>query len=224
MWVLSKDLDRPPVPLGEFCSEGPAVSRKKLKIAWAAYHDNYPEKLPEGVSQMWMAEIDYSSGGPKIVDKKLILDTRKLDFEANLEAQNFVPPDEKWLTLSAYGYQGTDAMGLHIETGEIVNYSNAPGQYDEPEGIFPDGKYTLVESDKHGLMSSKHDDLYKLALDGSGSLERLGYFNDGKKYKSTNGVVSNDGRFVAFQVPETALLAGVGQGIYIMDLKAAGLQ
>ena len=222
LWVLSKDLDKPPVPLGEFCSEGPTPSRKHLKIAWAVDHDNYPQKLPEGVSQMWMAEIDYASGEPKLANKKLVLDSRKLDFKCNLESQNFVPPDEEWLTFSAYGYQNTEAMGLNLETGEVVNYSNAPGQYDEPEGVFPDGKYTLVESDKHGLMGSKHDDLYKLALDGSGSLERLGYFNDGKKYKSTNGVVSDDGRYLAFQVPETALIAGVGQGIYIMDLKAAG--
>ena len=34
LWVLKKDLSGPPVPLGEKCSEGPAVSRKKLRIAW----------------------------------------------------------------------------------------------------------------------------------------------------------------------------------------------
>ncbi len=222
LWIMSKDLDKPPVALGEFGSEGPTPSRTQLKIAWAVDHENYPGRLPEGVSQMWTADVDYSGGEPKLANKKLVLDTRNLDFECNLETQNFVSPDEKWLTFSAYGYQHTEAMGLNLETGEVVNYSNAPGQYDEPEGVFPDGKYTLVESDKHGLMGSKHDDLYKLALDGSGSIERMGYFNDAKKYKSTNGVISDDGLYMAFQVPETALIAGVGQGLYIMDLKAAG--
>jgi len=224
LWVLSKDLDQPPVPLGEFCSEGPAVSRTQLKIAWAVDHDNYPDRLPEGASQMWMARIDYSGGAPKLVDKKLILDNRDLPFKCNLEAQNFVPPDETKLTFSAYGYQNTEVMVLDTGTGEVANMSNAPGQYDEPEGIFPDGKYTLVECDRHGGKGSKHDDLYKLALDGSGDLVRLCQFNDGGKFKSTNGVVSDDGRYLAFQVPRSELIAGVGLGIYVMDLEAAGFR
>lgn len=224
LWVLGKNLDKPPIPLGEFCSEGPAVSRSNGKIAWAADHDNYPDRLPEGASQMWMAEIDYSSGEPKLANKRLILDNRKLDFKCDLETQNFVPPDEKKLTFSAYGYQNTEVMVLDLDTGEVANMSNAPDQYDEPEGIFPDGNYTLVECDQHSGKGSKHDDLYKLALDGSGSLVRLTKFNDGGVFKSTNGVVSDDGRYLAFQVPRSELIAGVGQGIYIMDLEAAGLR
>ncbi|MDA2925858.1 hypothetical protein MYX78_01275 [Acidobacteria bacterium AH-259-G07] len=225
LWVLSKDLDKPPVALGEFCSEGPAVSRKNRKIAWAADHDNYPDKLPEGVSQIWMANIDYSSGKPKLTNKKLILDDRNLDFEVSLEAQNFVPPEEKELTFSAYGYQGTEVMGLNLETGEITNYSKAPNQYDEPEGIFPDGKHTLVECDKHsGGKGSQYDDLWKLALDGSGDYQRITYFNEGEEFKATNPVVSDDGYFIAFQVPKVSMIAGVGNGIYILDLEAAGLR
>ena len=34
---------------------------------------------------------------------------------------------------------------LDLVTHKVTNYSNAPGQYDEPEGIFPDGGHTLVE-------------------------------------------------------------------------------
>ena len=33
LWILDKDLTSPPIPLGEHCSEGPAVSRKRLHIA-----------------------------------------------------------------------------------------------------------------------------------------------------------------------------------------------
>ena len=92
LWIMSKDFDKPPVPLGEFGSEGPTPSRTQLKIAWAVDHDNYPDKLPEGVSQMWTADVDYSGGEPKLANKKLVLDTRNLDFECNLETQNFGPP------------------------------------------------------------------------------------------------------------------------------------
>jgi hypothetical protein len=34
LWVLDRSLRKPPVRLGEKCSEGPAVSRKKMRIAW----------------------------------------------------------------------------------------------------------------------------------------------------------------------------------------------
>lgn len=222
LWVLRRELDKPAVPLGEYCSEGPAVSRKSLKIAWAVDHDNYPQRIPAGVSHIYLAEIDYSTGEPRLENKRLVLDGSRLDFKANLETQNFVPPDETWLTFSAYGYQGTEVMGLNLDTGEIVNYSKAPNQYDEPEGVFPDGKHTLVECDRHSGKGSNHIDLYKLALDGSGRLERLTWFNEGGVFKASNPVVSDDGRFIAFQVPRADWVAGVGRGIYLMDLEAAG--
>jgi hypothetical protein len=63
------------------------------------------------------------------------MDVRDLDFECDPETQNFRAPDEKEITFSAYGYQNSEVMGLNLDTGEVVNYSNAPDWYDEPEGI-----------------------------------------------------------------------------------------
>ena len=37
-------------------------------------------------------------------------------------------------------------MGLCTET--LTNYSDAPGRYDEPEGISPGGRSTCVEPDR----------------------------------------------------------------------------
>src|SRR6185369_10987942 len=102
-------------------------------------------------------------------------------------------PDEKELTFSAYGHQGTDVCGIDLATKKVVNYSNAPDQYDEPEGIFPDGLHELVESDKQNRQGSGHVDLWKLALDGTGSMERLTYFSDVPGYKASNPVVNDDG-------------------------------
>jgi hypothetical protein len=207
LWVLKKDLSSPPVALGEKCSEGPAVSRKHMRIAWT-----------QG-GAFYMANILYKDGKPILTDKKKILDKRDLPFETDLETQNFRPPDEKELIFSAYGYQGTEVMGLDIETGKVVNYSQAPNQYDEPEGIFPDGKYTLVECDKHSGKGIHYNDIYKLALDGSGRTERLIFFADYPGYKSTNPVVSDDGRYMAFQFAKRGDMAGVGRGILIFDLE-----
>lgn len=207
LWVLKKDLSGPPVPLGEKCSEGPAVSRKNMRIAWTQ------------ASAIYLGDIVSDSGKPKIANRKKVLDAKDLPFRCGLETQNFRPPEEKELTFSAYEYQGTEVMGLNLETGKVVNYSNAPNQYDEPEGIFPDGKHTLVECDKHNPKGSQYIDLYKLALDGSGKTERLTFFNDDRGYKASNPVVSDDGRFIAFQFAKVGDVAGVGRGIIVFDIE-----
>ena len=205
LWVLKKDLSGSPVALGEKCSEGPAVSRKHMRIAWT-----------QG-GAFYMADIVYKDGKPGLANKKNILDRRDLPFETGLETQNFRPPDEKELIFSAYGYQGTEVMGLDIETGKVVNYSQAPEQYDEPEGIFPDGKYTLVECDKHNRKGTQYIDIYKLALDGSAKTQRVTFFSNYDGYKASNPVVSDDGRYMAFQVAKRGDTAGVGRGILMFD-------
>ena len=207
LWVLKKDLSAPPVPLGEKCSEGPAVSRRHMRIVWT-----------QG-GAFYMADIVYKNGKPELAKRKKILDKRDLPFETGLETQNFRPPDEKELIFSAYGYHGTEVAGLDIETGKVVNYSKAPNQYDEPEGIFPDGKHTLVECDKHNPKGTQYIDIYKLALDGSGRTERVTFFSDYPGYKASNPVVSDDGRYIAFQVAKRGDMAGVGRGILIFDLE-----
>ncbi len=208
LWVLKKDLSGPPTPLGVHCSEGPAVSRRRMHIAWTqgnAFH---------------AGDIVYENGVPKLANVKKILEAKDLPFECGLETQNFRPPDEKELIFSAYGYQGTEVAGLNLETGKVTNYSQAPGQYDEPEGIFPDGLHTLVECDKHNHQGSQYVDLYKLALDGSGQTERITRFADYPGYKASNPVVSDDGKFIAFQFAKVGDPAGVGRGLLVLDLDA----
>lgn len=224
LWVLDKSLQEPPVSLGTKCSEGAAVSRKRLHIAWTIDHGDYPDSLPEGVAQIWEADIEYEGDIPKLVNKKLVLDNRNLSFETGLETQDFRLPEEKELIFSAYGYQGTEAMGINLEEeGEVTNYSKNPG-YEEPEGIFPSGKYTTVESNRHRVekVGSQYIDVYKLSLDGSGDMERLTYFNDNPDYKGSNPAVSDDGRFMVFQMAKVGDPAGVGRGLFLYDFDEAG--
>jgi hypothetical protein len=221
LYVLDKSLTKPPVPLGVKCSEGPAVSRKRMHIAWAHVAQQYPDELAKGESRMQEADIVYENGAPKLANQKIIIASRDLPFKCTLEPQNFRPPEERELTFSAYGYQGTDVCGIDLAAKKITNYSNAPNQYDEPEGIFPDGQYTLVECDRQNRKGSNHVDLWKLKLDGSGSTERLTYFSDYPGYKASNPVVSDDGRFMAFQMAKSKDPAGVGYGIFVYDFAKA---
>jgi len=221
LWVLDKSLKSPPVRLNEKCSEGPAVSRKIMRIAWRVDYGDYPDKLEEGTVQFWMGDIEYREGIPQLVNRKLILDNMDLSFATEPEPQNFRPPGEKELIFSSYGYQGCDVMGVDLKSGEVINYSNARDQYAEPEGIFPDGQYTLVECDHHrpeGVPTGMRNiDIFKLAPDGSGELERLTFFNDYPGGKASNPVISDNGRYMAFQMARTEDMAGVGYGIFIYD-------
>jgi hypothetical protein len=218
--VLDKGLTRPPVPLGTKCSEGPAVSRKRLHIAWAHVAAQYPDEMPAGSSRIQEADIVYENGTPRLANRRLVLDSRDLPFRCTLEPQNFRPPDERGLTFSAYGHNATDACGVDLATKRVTNYSNAPDQYDEPEGIFPDGQWTCVESDRDSRngRGSGHVDVWKLALDGSGRMERLTFFNTFPGYKGSNPAVSDDGRSLAFQLARSRDPAGVGYGIFLLKL------
>jgi len=225
LWVLDSSLTKKPVPLGEFCSEGPAVSRTQMKIAWTVHAGNYPERIPRGASQIWMADITHDDDAPKLVNKRNILDSRDLEFKCTLETQNFRPPDEEELIFSAYGYQGGEVFGLDIATGKVSNYSNGPNSYEEPEGIFPDGQYTCVERVPDRPYAFGDDlprlDIWKLKLDGSSRFEKLTRFSEYPGYRATNPVISDDGRFMAFQVARASESAGVGHGIFILDLEKA---
>jgi hypothetical protein len=86
-------------------------------------------------------------------------------------------------------------------------------------GIYPDGKHTLVECDAHNPKGSQFIDIYKLALDGSGDYERITYFGNYPGYKASNPVVSDDGNYIAFQYAKVGDRAGIGRGIFILDLQ-----
>jgi hypothetical protein len=224
LWVLNKNLDSPPVRLGEYIWEGPAVSRTQLKISWAEHHGNYPDQ--KRYWQIWVANMDYSAGKPQIKDQRVVLDNTKGEVQGVvLEPQNFRPGKEEELTIQSSGRgtsnHGTEVLGLHLKTGELLNYSKSPGSYNEPEGIYPDGQYTLVESSRHRTTesTSRNIDLYKLKLDNSNTWERLTFFNENGKFKATNPVISDDGKFIAFMVARTEEMAGIGHGIYVLDIE-----
>ncbi|MBI5386203.1 MAG: hypothetical protein HZA90_16145 [Verrucomicrobia bacterium] len=225
LYVLDKSFTKPPVPLGSKCSEGPAVSRRRMHMAWTHVSEQYPDEMPKGSSRMWEADLVYEDGKPKLANQRLIIDSRDLPFTCTMETQNFRPPQERELTFSAYGHQGTDVCGIDLVTKKVTNYSNAAGQYDEPEGIFPDGLHTLVECDRQSGKGASYIDIWKLKLDGSGALERLTFFSDYLGYKASNPVVSDDGRFMAFQMAKSKDPAGVGYGIFVFDfVKAAQVE
>jgi len=73
---------------------------------------------------------------------------------------------------------------------------------------------------KHNRRSAQYFDNYKLALNGSARTLRLTFFSNYAGYKASNPVVSDDGRYMAFQVAKRGDKAGVGRGILIFDFES----
>lgn len=217
--VLKKGFKSLPVNIeGEWLDEGPAVSRKSLKIAWTT----------PGQTQIYMGEILSTGAEARITNKKLLVDNKNVivdgeKYEDIIESQNWRPDKEEELIFAQYrrgdGFS-SDVFGINVNTGKIIDYSKAPQTYDEPEGIFPGGEYTLVESDKHRPSKGTSTiEIYKLKLDGTGkSYERLTYFTELKGYRASNPVVSDDANYIAFQGSHANSEAGAGCGIYLFDI------
>lgn len=218
LWVLDKSLTKPPTRLGTYCFEGPCVSRTQLRIAWTQNYGQEPH--PTGRFVIWVADIDYSSGTPQLKGQKIAVDNSRPEIlDAVLEVQNFRPPDEKEIIFQST--RGVESFGINLETDELTNYSLTRDKHEEPEGIYPDGQYTLVESDREASWGRwpENIDIYRLALDGSGKTKRLTFFSESRRFIGDNPVVSDDGRFIAFQLSKAGSEAGVGNGIYVFDIE-----
>ena len=218
LWFLSKAPGSKPVRLDQKMSEGAAISKESLKISFSQTHEQAPD-LADGASRLIVADVELSGTGARLVNKKTVHESK--DRSCVLEAQDFYDHDSK-MTFTCYEPQGlASVMGLDLKTGAAVNFSKAPGTYNEVEGIFPDGQYTCVESDRQvgelgGKRGSANIDIWKLKLDGTGKdFVRLTHFNDYEGGKASNPVVSTDGRFMAFQTARTSDAAGVGYGILL---------
>ena len=216
LWFLSKKRGSKPVKLAQKMSEGAAVSKKNPTIAFAETH---AADLPDGGSRIITAFIDLSGTEPKLINKKTIYESK--DRDCVLEAQDFYDNDTK-LTFTCYEPKGLASVwGIELQTKKVTNFSNAPGNYNEVEGIFPNGQYTCVESDHQcdwlgGDRGSGNIDIWKLKLDGTGKdFTRLTFFNDYDGSKASNPVISRDGKWMAFQSARTTDPAGVGYGLML---------
>ncbi len=220
LWVLKRDLTRPPVPLGTRCKEGPAASRTQMKIAWTI-----------GPS-IFVGDIEYDNNGiPKLRNFNVAFQSKDLPSKVrgwDLETQNFRPYNEDeliFLTHGVYESYEAEVMSFNLKTKKFTNYSKRIDRYDEPEGPFPDGLSIVAESNRHrpsynGMKGFMTLDIYKLPLDETGEMERLTYFNHNPNYKASNPVVSPDGKYMAFQWAKTVEAAGMGRGILLFDFEA----
>jgi hypothetical protein len=218
LWFLSRERGAKPVRLGEHVSEGMAISKNSMKVAYSQVHEQAPD-VPSGASRLIVADLAVQNGAASLVNKTIVYESK--DNGCTIEAQDFYDHDTK-MTFTCYEPRGAaSVMGIDLATKHVTNFSKAPGTYNEVEGIFPDGSSTCVESDRQvdtlgGSRGSGNIDIWKLKLDGTGKdFVRLTHFNDYEGGKASNPVVSTDSRFMAFQAARTTDPAGVGYGILL---------
>jgi len=221
MWVMKADAKTPPVPLGHKISEGVAISRKQMKIAWANTYGQYPELLAAGESVLYTADIVFKDGMPTLVNRKEL--TRARAPECTLEAQDFRRDDTE-LIYTCYRSPLADVLGIDLNTGTITVYRRLAEEYNEVEGISPNGEWTLVESSRGQNVPADQKwaniDIWKLRLvPGSEDFVRLTHWADYEGYKASNPVVSPDGKWIAFQSGRNNEPAGVGHGIFLLKLE-----
>lgn len=219
LWWLGRAPGAKPIKFNEKISEGMAVSKTSMTVAYSQVHAQAPE-VPDGASRLVVADVTFANGAPALVNKNVVYESK--DRSCTIEAQDFYDHDTK-MTFTCYEpNNAASVMGLDLATGAVTNFSKAPGTYNEVEGIFPDGQYTCVEGDRQvetlgGRHGANNIDIWKLKLDGTGKdFVRLTHFNDYEAGKASNPVISTDGRYMAFQAAKTTDPAGVGYGIIVL--------
>lgn len=216
LWVLKNDLSSPPMRLHQKLNEGIATSRLAPLIAWSESSNQYPEKIPEGVSRLMVGKVEIDEDVVHLAGKRLVHEAKWP--ECWLEAQDFRFNDSE-LIFSCYQPENeSEVMGVSLDDGNVINYTNSPEVYDEPEGIFPNGEYTTVECDLQNDKGDRFIDIWKLRLDGTGKdYTRLTFFSSYDGYKASNPAISPDGKRMAFQIARSKDEAGVGYGILLFE-------
>ena len=222
MWIMKPEARTPPVALNHKISEGVAISRLRPRIAWSNTHGQYTQELVEGESVIYTADIEYKDGVAILTNKKEVLRARRP--ECTLEAQDFRQDDTELIYTCYREGEKADVFGVDLRTKAITTYRKIADEYNEVEGISPDGKWTLVESSSQqggpDRQNSRYIDIWKLKLEpNSKDFVRLTRWGDYEGYKASNPVVSPDGKWMAFQSARSVDPAGVGYGIFLMRLK-----
>jgi Tol biopolymer transport system component len=222
MWVMRADAKTPPVPLDQKIHEGVAISRTRMRIAWSDTHWHYPDSIADGESVLYVADVVDSAGVPRLANKHEVLRARLP--ECTLEAQDF-RFDDTQLVYTCYRENGekADVKGVDLRSGAVTTYRKITDEYNEAEGVSPDGAYVLVES-SHDQGSAEHQtfryiDIWRLMLASNGrDFVRMTHFADFDGHKAANPVVSPDGKSFAFQAGRSSDPPGVGYGIFVYRL------
>lgn len=216
--VLKAPFDKPAIPLNRNIDEDPAISRVDDRSACTLSTQR----------KINMAELEYDEqGNPVLKNERIVLNFDRLGIPMSqrLETQDFFSNSNK---LDFTFYRGTleesfcfaDPDLLDLETGKYEPIIDHPTGYNEAEGISPDGKFLMIESDHDHEPKHWNLDIYMLMLDGSvKAIHLLDWSDRFSGCHSDNPVVSPDGKTIAFQFGFNNSQPGQGKGIFLLDVE-----
>lgn len=224
LWVLERDLQKPPVALGRCISEGAGVSTISNKITYSVHGGHDPKVGSNEDYECRVAEIVYGSDGPMLGEERVIYRNTK---GRHPEPQDFRSNDNEVIMAEYCGspFRNPDnwkcvVRGIDLTTLDVKTYIDEVTTHNECEGIFPDHEHICLESSCDFENMYPPIDLWKLKLDGSGRRVRLTRFFDRAPWRASNSNVSPDGKWLAFMVNTYTSEAGYGMGLGLMDLAA----
>lgn len=221
LWWLDADASRPAQRLGIKVAEGVAVSPRINRMVWAEFTGpaNNAAAFATTPMVLKLGDIVVERGRAKVVNTQPVMTSADAP-GCGLEPQDFMPGDGGF-TFQCYG-SPMRVMSFDFATRQTTQYPTPPNLYAEVEGIFPDGRHTLVEcsADRANAM-----DLCLLELKPTKPVyRRITRIMDFGKWKYGNPVVSPDGQTIAAQIgratPSVAE-AGSGQGIVLISVPAS---
>lgn len=227
LWVLDKNLRRPPQPLGRRIAEGAGVSALEPTITYAVTGRNDPGLGGPDVHECHVTRISYGEDGPRLGEDRVFYRTRA---GAAPEPQDFRHDDTE-VIFAEYSTRRVDGVtpdarcvvkGYRLDDGELTTYITEAMVHNEPEGIFPDGEHICLESSCDNGADYPPQNLWKLKLDGSQQRVRMTTMPGDRTWKATNSNVSPDGRWLAFMVALQSDESGYGRGLGLLDLEAWG--
>ena len=121
MWIRKGDAkpgDRP-LPIDHKISEGVAISRTSMKIAWSNTRGQYPDLLQQGESVIYTADIVFDGSQPKLANKTEVI--RAKGPECTLEAQDFRNNDTE-LIYTCYRSPFADVLGIDLKSRKVTVY------------------------------------------------------------------------------------------------------
>jgi Tol biopolymer transport system component len=202
-----------------------ATSNNSLRIAWNRSDIDYTDpdligRVVNGVSEVWTGELRYQYDGVWVDNVALVMDRTAVAPLSVLEVQDFRPRTHE-LIFSAFAYQGTEVMGVNLQTGTVTNYSNSP-VFEEAHGVAPNGAWVLTGRNLNSITTPGPVDIWLLPLDGSQAWDRLTRFNRYRGWYASNPEVNPGGTQFAFMVAFDGAVVGEGRGILLFDLAASG--
>src|SRR5205823_95848 len=75
LWFLSKERGSRPVKFREKMSEGMAISKKSLKVAYSQVHAQVAD-VPAGASRLIVADVNLSGDTPTLANKKVVYESK----------------------------------------------------------------------------------------------------------------------------------------------------